>query len=72
MELLMRTFAAIILSRPLGFLGVCMANPLAWLGACIPLISAYYISIRRIDIEYSKKKSCLYESDIDACNYISK
>ncbi|CUU47170.1 MATE family efflux transporter [Clostridium beijerinckii] len=72
MELLMRTFAAIILSRPLGFLGVCMANPLAWLGACIPLISAYYISIRRIDIEYSKKKSCLYESSIDACNYISK
>ncbi len=72
MELLMRTFAAIMLSQPLGFLGVSMANPLAWLGACIPLISAYYISIRRIDIEYSKKKSYSYETEIDTCSYIGK
>ena len=51
MELIMRSFAAIILSRPFGFLGVCLSNPLAWLGACIPLIFAYYITIKRIDTE---------------------
>src|SRR5471030_3239969 len=39
MELIMRSFAAIILSKPLGFLGVSLANPLAWLGACIQIIS---------------------------------
>jgi Na+-driven multidrug efflux pump len=51
MELIMRSFAAIILSKPFGFLGVCLSNPLAWLGACVPLIFAYYISIKKINIE---------------------
>lgn len=51
MELIMRSFAAIILSKPFGFLGVCLSNPLAWLGACIPLIFAYYITIKRINSE---------------------
>lgn len=55
MELIMRSFAAIILSKPFGFLGVCLSNPLAWLGACIPLITAYYITIRKINNEYSDK-----------------
>lgn len=54
MELIMRSFAAIILSKPFGFLGVCLSNPLAWLGACIPLIFAYYITIKRINSENSK------------------
>jgi putative MATE family efflux protein len=51
MELIMRSFAAIILSRPYGFLGVCLSNPLAWLGACIPLSIAYYITIKKINTE---------------------
>jgi putative efflux protein, MATE family len=51
MELIMRSFAAIILSKPFGFLGVCLSNPLAWLGACVPLIFAYYITIKRINGE---------------------
>lgn len=51
MELIMRSFAAIILSKPFGFLGVCLSNPLAWLGACVPLIIAYYITIKRINSE---------------------
>lgn len=57
MELIMRSFAAIILSKPLGFLGVCLSNPLAWLGACIPLAAAYYITIRKINNEYFNNKS---------------
>lgn len=56
MELIMRTLAAIMLSKPFGFLGVSLANPLAWLGACIPLISAYYIIYRKIHSEFLKKK----------------
>lgn len=52
MELIMRSFAAIILSRPYGFLGVCLSNPLAWLGACIPLSLAYYITIKKINTGY--------------------
>jgi putative MATE family efflux protein len=55
MELIMRSFAAIILSKPLGFLGVCLSNPLAWLGACIPLAAAYYITIKKINNEYINK-----------------
>lgn len=51
MELIMRSFAAIILSKPFGFLGVCLSNPLAWLGACVPLIFAYYVTIKRINGE---------------------
>jgi putative MATE family efflux protein len=37
MELVMRSFAAIILSAVAGYTGVCFANWLAWFGACIPL-----------------------------------
>lgn len=72
MELIMRTFAAIILSKPLGFLGVSLANPLAWLGACIPLISAYYITIRKIDSEYLKKADYPYETNIGTHDCINK
>jgi putative MATE family efflux protein len=72
MELIMRTFAAIMLSNPLGFLGVSLANPLAWLGACIPLISAYYITIRKIDSEYLKKADYSYETNICTHDCINK
>ncbi|WP_160689145.1 MATE family efflux transporter [Clostridium sp. C2-6-12] len=51
MELIMRSFAAIILSKPFGFLGVCLSNPLAWLGACIPLILSYYLTMKKINNE---------------------
>ena len=55
MELIMRSFAAIILSKPLGFLGVSLSNPLAWLGACIPLIIAYHFTYKQINHEYINK-----------------
>ncbi|MDR2782969.1 MAG: MATE family efflux transporter [Treponema sp.] len=49
MELLMRVFAAILLSGFFGFTGLCFANPLAWLGACLPLTIAIVLTIRRLD-----------------------
>lgn len=48
MELCMRTFAAIILSKYLGFAGVALANPLAWIGSCIPLGIAYYFTQKKL------------------------
>lgn len=49
MELVMRMFAAIILSKNLGFFGVCLANPLAWIGSCVPLIIAYYMTMKKLN-----------------------
>ena len=72
MELIMRSFAAIILSKPLGFLGVSLSNPLAWLGACIPLISAYYIIFKKINAEYLKKADYSYETNINQCSHINE
>jgi putative MATE family efflux protein len=72
MELLMRTFAAIMLSKPFGFLGVSLSNPLAWFGACIPLISAYYITIKKIDQEHLEEEHFADENDISACGCVSK
>jgi Na+-driven multidrug efflux pump len=47
-ELVMRTFAAIILSEFFGFVGICIAGPLAWLGACVPLGIALTITLKRL------------------------
>jgi putative MATE family efflux protein len=48
MELVMRTFAAIILPGFLGFTGVCIASPLAWLGSCVPLTIALVFTTKRL------------------------
>jgi Na+-driven multidrug efflux pump len=48
MELLMRTFAAIFLSGPFGFIGICFSNPMAWFGACIPLTAAVFLSLKKL------------------------
>ncbi|AJA47247.1 putative efflux protein, MATE family [Clostridium pasteurianum DSM 525 = ATCC 6013] len=49
MELVMRMFAAIILSKNLEFFGVCLANPLAWIGSCVPLMIAYYVTMKKLN-----------------------
>ncbi|MDR1142083.1 MAG: polysaccharide biosynthesis C-terminal domain-containing protein, partial [Planctomycetaceae bacterium] len=51
MELVMRIFAALILTHYWGFLGACIANPLAWFGACVPLVVAFIISIKQLTNE---------------------
>jgi Na+-driven multidrug efflux pump len=47
-ELVMRTFAAIMLSGWFGFVGLCFASPLAWFGACVPLTIATYLKLKRL------------------------
>lgn len=49
MELVMRIFAALVLSAVLGFAGACLANPLAWIGACIPLGVNYYTTMKKLE-----------------------
>jgi putative MATE family efflux protein len=48
MELVMRSFAAVILAGYFGFPGVCFANPLAWFGAAIPLVIAVALTLKRL------------------------
>ena len=49
-ELVMRTFAALVLTRFFGFVGLCWANPLAWIGAALPLGILYYATIKRATV----------------------
>lgn len=46
MELFMRIFAALYMAKTFGFMGVCSASPLAWIGSAVPLIMAYYYSMK--------------------------
>ena len=48
MELVMRIFAAIFLSRIFGFIGIVFSNPLAWAGALIPLIIVFVIRLKKL------------------------
>ena len=46
-ELVMRIFAALVLARMLGFIGICLAGPLAWIGAAVPMIILYYVTMKK-------------------------
>lgn len=48
MELIMRTFAALILTDLFGFAGASASGPLAWIGACIPLAAAHYYGMHKL------------------------
>lgn len=45
-ELFARVLVIIVLTKPLGYLGICLANPVAWVSALIPLIPAYYYRMK--------------------------
>jgi putative MATE family efflux protein len=47
-ELVMRTFAALILARYFGFNGICFAGPLAYLGALFPLTVAIVLAMKNL------------------------
>ena len=47
-ELVMRIGATLVLTRSIGYAGVCIASPLAWAGASALLIPVYYRMIRRL------------------------
>ncbi len=42
MEMIARTLAATVVTRKLGYIGICMAHPLAWIFADIFLIPAFF------------------------------
>lgn len=48
MELVMRVFAAWVLSVPFGYYGACWASPLAWAGAFFALLISYIITMRKL------------------------
>lgn len=45
-ELVMRSFAAIVLAHYFKYFGACLANPLAWVGSTLVLISSYVAAIK--------------------------
>ena len=49
----MRVGVALILSRMIGFSGVCLAGPFAWTGAAILLGISYYRAIHRLEKEHA-------------------
>jgi putative MATE family efflux protein len=51
MELVMRVFGAVMLSRYFGFVGVCWSGPLAWFGAVVPMVIAIRFHIKRLNRE---------------------
>jgi putative MATE family efflux protein len=57
MELIMRTFAALILTSAFGYMGLCFASPLAFIGALIPLSFALRIKFKHLKrLELSERK----------------
>ena len=44
-ELIIRSYAAIILASHMGYVGIYYAGPLAWLGGAIVVIVGYYINV---------------------------
>ncbi|MDR2660170.1 MAG: MATE family efflux transporter [Spirochaetaceae bacterium] len=57
MELIMRTFAALILTSYFGYIGLCFASPLAFIGALIPLTIALRAKFNHLNrLELSERK----------------
>lgn len=50
MELVMRGACAMWLVGPFGFTGACLANPMAWTGSAVPLVIAFFITMRRLTL----------------------
>ncbi|GMO54107.1 MAG: MATE family efflux transporter [Termitinemataceae bacterium] len=49
LELVMRTFAAIILTDKFGFIGLCFASPLAFVGALIALTISWRFKVKMLN-----------------------
>lgn len=60
LELVIRLSVAIILTRCLGFLGICIAEVSAWAGAEILLMIAYYVCYKKLINESGRK----YEAEL--------
>lgn len=55
-ELVMRSFAAVILAKRMGYLGLCYASPIAWVGAAAVVAGGYFLTIRSLRRKYFTNK----------------
>lgn len=52
-ELIMRSIAAIYLSVPFGYEGICMAEPIAWISCAVFVFAAYHYFVRLLEKKYT-------------------
>lgn len=52
-ELIMRSIAAIYLSVPFGYEGICMAEPIAWISCAVFVFVAYHYFVRLLEKKYT-------------------
>ena len=52
-ELIMRSIAAIYLSVPFGYEGICMAEPIAWSSCAVFVFAAYHYFVRLLEKKYT-------------------
>lgn len=64
MELLMRSFAAIILTGLLGYAGAAAASPLAWAGSVAVLLYSYLRSMKQLKQLDNKQHLSLDEAEV--------
>lgn len=64
-ELVMRSFAAIVLARYFQYFGACLASPLAWLGSTLVLISSYVAAIKLLHKMQRMQEQVLESADPD-------
>jgi putative MATE family efflux protein len=50
-ELVMRSFAALFLTRYFGYVGLCFASPLAFIGALVPLSIALVLTLKKLQLK---------------------
>ena len=51
-ELLLRSFAAIVLAANFGYVGICLASPIAWIGASLIVALGYRYTIKQLGAKY--------------------
>ncbi len=51
-ELLLRSFAAIVLAANFGYVGICLASPIAWIGASLIVAIGYRYTIKQLGTKY--------------------
>ena len=51
-ELLLRSFAAIVLAANFGYFGICLASPIAWVGASLIVAIGYRYTIKQLGAKY--------------------
>ena len=54
-ELIARTVVSFTLPGVIGFTGICLAGPIAWVAAAVPLGITYFVEIRKMMADWSKR-----------------